>query len=51
MMSGGHICGGPSTDWDMWAESGPWSLDLEEHPELEPYKEEITQVVNDNAPG
>ena len=50
MMSGGHICGGPSTDWDMWAESGPWSLDLEEHPELEPYKEEITQVVNDNVP-
>ena len=26
-----------------------WKLDLYEHPELEPYKEEITRVVNDNV--
>ena len=31
----------------MWSEQGPWEIDLEEHPELEPYKEEITRVVNE----
>ena len=50
MISGGHICGGPHTDWDMWSEQGPWELNLEEHPELEQYKEEITRVVNENVP-
>ena len=49
MISGGCIIGGPSTDWDMWSEEGPWEINLEEHPELEPYKEEIIQVVNDNV--
>ena len=47
MTSGGRICRGEG--WDMWAEYGPWLIDLDEHPELEPYKEEITQVVNDNV--
>lgn len=49
MISGGRICGGPITDWDMWSETGDWEIDLEEHPELEPYKEEITRVVNENV--
>lgn len=49
LISGGCIVGGPSTDWDMWAETGPWKIDLEEHPELEPYKEEIIRVVNENV--
>ena len=50
MISGGRICGGPHTGWDMWAEQDPWELSLEEHPELEQYKEEITRVVNENVP-
>ena len=49
MRSGGYICGGPHTDWDMWAEYGDWQIDLREHPELEPYKEEIEKVVNENV--
>ena len=36
-------------DWDMWAGEGDWKVDLYEHPELEPYKEEITRVVNENV--
>ena len=28
---------------------GDWEIDLEKYPELEPYKEEITKVVNDNV--
>ena len=47
MISGGRIC--RNEDWDMWAEQGDWSVDLDEHPELEPYKEEITQLVNENV--
>ena len=33
----------------MWAEQGDWEIILEEYPELKPYKEEITRVVNDNV--
>ena len=33
----------------MWAEYGDWKIDLGEHPELEPYKEEIERVVNENV--
>ena len=49
MISGGCTCGGPNTDWDMWSEEGDWDVNLEEHPELEHYKEEIKRVVNDNV--
>ena len=49
MISGGGIFGGPSTNWDMWAEEGDWKIDLEEHPELEQYKEENEKVVNENV--
>jgi hypothetical protein len=43
----GHICRG--YDWDMWSEEGDWEINLYEHPELEPYKEEITRLVNENV--
>ena len=48
MRSGGCIM--HNKDWDMWAEKGDWEIKLFEHPELEPYKEEITRVVNENVP-
>lgn len=45
LSSGGRICS--SEDWsNMWAEQGPWSIDLDEYPELEQYREEIEDVVN-----
>ena len=47
MISGGCIM--RDGDWNMWSEYGDWQIDLEKYPELEPYKEEITQVVNDNV--
>lgn len=47
MMSGGSIC--IDDNWNMWAEHGDWEVDLEEYPELEPYKEEITHIVNENV--
>ena len=47
MISGGSIC--RNEDWDMWAEHGDWKVDLEEYPDLEPYKEEITRVINENV--
>ena len=48
MHSGGYI--GHDEDWNMWAGQGEWEINLFEHPELEPYKEEITRVVNENVP-
>ena len=47
MISGGCIL--RNEDWEMWAEQDDWKIDLGEHSELEPYKEEITRVVNDNV--
>ena len=47
MISGGCIM--RDGDWNIWSEYGDWEIDLEKYPELEPYKEEITQVVNDNV--
>lgn len=47
MISGGCIM--RDGDWNMWSEYGDLEIDLEKYPELEPYKEEITQVVNDNV--
>ena len=47
LQSGG--CIKRNEDWDMWTEEGDWKVDLYEHPELEPYKEEITRVVNENV--
>lgn len=47
MISGGCIM--RDENWNMWSEQGDWEIDLEEHPELEPYREEITRVVNENV--
>ena len=47
MISGGCIM--RDGYWNMWSEYGDWEIDLEKYPELEPYKEEITKVVNDNV--
>ena len=47
MISGGSVL--RNEDWDMWTEEGDWKVDLYEHPELEPYKEEITRVVNEKV--
>lgn len=47
MISGGCIM--RDGDQNMWSEYGDWEIDLEKYPELEPYKEEITQVVNNNV--
>lgn len=43
LISGGRICRGKN--WHMWAEKGDWRIDLAE---LKPYKEEITDLVNEN---
>lgn len=47
MISGGSIC--KNDNWDMWATYGDWEVNLEEYPELKPYKEEITCLVNKNV--
>lgn len=39
--------GGISNDYSE-IEEGPWEVDLSDYPELEPYKKEITDVVNEN---
>lgn len=48
LVSGGCIC--RNENWDMWADRGPWSVDLDDHPELQQYKEDITRIVNENVP-
>ena len=48
MISGGCVLF--DDDWNANVLEGPWELDLEEFPELEEYKEEITELVNDNVP-
>jgi hypothetical protein len=48
MISGGAVYA--TEDYsDMWAEQDDWKLNLSSYPELEPYKEEITKLVNDNV--
>lgn len=46
------LCSGGSIEFDendkLVVETGPWSVDLPE--DLEPYKKEIEQLVNDNVP-
>ena len=50
LISGGHICGGAHTDWDMWAEYGPWSIDEDAWPEGFPEDEylrlNVLEAVN-----
>lgn len=47
MISGGNIC--KDDNWNMWAVQDDWEVNLEEHPELEPYRKEIIRVVNENV--
>ena len=39
--------GGISNDYEE-VEEGPWEVDLSNYPDLELYKEEITDVINEN---
>lgn len=50
MCSGGSVWF--DKDWCDHVESGPWTIDIDEkeYPELIPYVEEITKVVNENVP-
>lgn len=48
LQSGGNVWF--DSDWDEHVEQGEWSVDLSEYPELEPYKDEITRLVNENIP-
>ena len=47
-LSGVLRSGGGITE-DYEAVEGPWEIDLRDYPDLEPYKEEITDVVNENV--
>ena len=47
MHSGGRV--GFDGDWCEEVTQDEWSITLEEFPELEPYKDGITKVVNDNV--
>lgn len=46
MSSGGLVW--HDEDWNFEVEEGDWEVDLRNYPELEPYKEEITRLVNEN---
>ena len=48
LISGGNIT--HDDDWDyIDIEPGDWKVSLEQFPELEPYKEQITELVNNNV--
>lgn len=47
LASGGRIYFGP--DWEANIEYGDWSV-VSLPPELEPYRDEIEEVVNENIP-
>ena len=47
MISGGSVW--HDVDWNFHTEYGEWEIDLSKHPELEPYKKEITDVINANV--
>jgi len=47
MVSGGRVWF--DDEWNEYVESGEWEINLNDYPELEPYKEEITQIVNENV--
>lgn len=46
LVSGG--CIHKDKDWNMWATQGPWSLNLDDYPELLPHEGEIIECVNNN---
>jgi hypothetical protein len=45
LESGGSVSFGK--DWDEHVTDGPWGIDCS--PDLEPYREEIKRLVNDNV--
>lgn len=48
LISGGWVmC--VDDDYNFDVGTGDWEVDLEQFPELEPYKEQITELVNDNV--
>ena len=47
MQSGGSVWF--DDDWNDYTDYGEWSVDLSEYPELEPYKKEITDLVNEHV--
>ena len=47
MVSGGLVT--HDAEWNFDVSSGPWELRLSEFPELEKYKDEITEIVNRNV--
>ena len=47
LMSGGDVT--HDDNWDFYVTTGDWEVDLEQFPELEPYKEQITELVNHNV--
>jgi len=45
LRSGGCVL--KDDDWNMWAEQGPWSVNIPK--ELEEYRYEIEEAVNSNV--
>jgi len=48
LCSGGS-CGFSDDYVESFITKGPWSISLYEYPELEPYREEIEMVINENV--
>lgn len=48
LVSGGDVLSNHDFS-DMWTVKGEWRVALYDYPELEPYKEEIARVVNENV--
>lgn len=47
LISGGSVtC---DDNWNFDVETGDWEVDLSQFPELEPYKKQITELVNYNV--
>ena len=47
LISGGNVFF--DEDWNEHVSYGPWDIDLDDYKELEPYKDEILKVVNENV--
>lgn len=47
LCSGGRIC--RNENWDMWAERGPWYLDIEDYPKDFPKdrQKDLVSIINE----